>query len=327
MADRARREGLRDGPVRLAGLRGRRRRADGAGDVPASRAGSPARRCWAASPACCCASTACTSCSPGWRCSTSSSRSSSSAACTASSPTATGTAPGWPASCPSRSTAPSAWGPVRRLLFRPWLLAAGVCWGLACGTKWEALYPLAAFGLLAWLWSAGARRSFGVRWSLPKSVLADGIPAFVQIVLVALIVYVASWTGWLVNAHTVRGAPLRDPVHRTTTAAQDWPTRRPSRTPTGSARSPSRCGRSGTTTTTSTTSTPTSSTAAPTPTPPSRPAGCCSTGRSASPPTPASSRAPRAATPPRAATACARCCCSAHPRSGGPAAWRCSSRW
>ncbi|GAA4699295.1 dolichyl-phosphate-mannose--protein mannosyltransferase [Nocardioides conyzicola] len=94
-----------------------------------------------------------------------------------------------------------AWGPVRGLLFRPWLVAAGVAWGLACGTKWEAVYPMAAFGLLAWVWSAGARRSFGVRWSVPKSVLADGIPAFVQIVLVGLVVYVASWTGWLVNAH------------------------------------------------------------------------------------------------------------------------------
>jgi dolichyl-phosphate-mannose-protein mannosyltransferase len=94
-----------------------------------------------------------------------------------------------------------AWGPVRGLVFRPWLLAAGVCWGLACGSKWEALYPMAAFGLLAWIWSAGARRSFGVRWSVPKSMLADGIPAFVQIVMVGFIVYVASWTGWLVNAH------------------------------------------------------------------------------------------------------------------------------
>ena len=33
--------------------------------------------------------------------------------------------------------------------------------GLAVGTKWTALFPMAAFGLMAWLWSAGARRSFG----------------------------------------------------------------------------------------------------------------------------------------------------------------------
>lgn len=94
-----------------------------------------------------------------------------------------------------------AWGPVRGLLLRPWLLLAGISWGLACGTKWEAAYPLAAFGVLVWLWSAGARRSFGVRWPVLKSALVDGVPAFLQLVVVALLVYVASWTGWLIHAH------------------------------------------------------------------------------------------------------------------------------
>ncbi|MBS42994.1 MAG: phospholipid carrier-dependent glycosyltransferase [Nocardioides sp.] len=92
------------------------------------------------------------------------------------------------------------WGPVGPLLWRPWLLAAGVCFGLGVGTKWTAAYPLAAFGVLVWLWSAGARRSFGVRWSVVRSALVDGVPAFLQLVLVALVVYVASWSGWLVHA-------------------------------------------------------------------------------------------------------------------------------
>ncbi|GAA4376798.1 dolichyl-phosphate-mannose--protein mannosyltransferase [Nocardioides caricicola] len=94
----------------------------------------------------------------------------------------------------------SAWGPVRGLLFRPWLLASGLCFGLALGTKWTAAYPLAAFGLLVWFWSAGARRSFGVRAATLRSAVVDGIPAFVHLVLVAFVVYVASWTGWLVHA-------------------------------------------------------------------------------------------------------------------------------
>jgi dolichyl-phosphate-mannose-protein mannosyltransferase len=92
-------------------------------------------------------------------------------------------------------------GPVRGLLFRPWMLVAGVCFGLAVGTKWTALYPMAAFGLLAWAWSWGARRSFGIRWPVLKSVLTDGVPAFLQIVVVAFLVYVATWTGWLLHAH------------------------------------------------------------------------------------------------------------------------------
>ncbi|SDD98518.1 dolichyl-phosphate-mannose--protein mannosyltransferase [Nocardioides lianchengensis] len=92
------------------------------------------------------------------------------------------------------------WGPVRAVLWRPWLLAGGVCFGLAIGTKWTALYPLAAFGLLAWLWSAGARRTFGVRWAVLRSAVVDGLPAFGYLVGVGLVVYVATWTGWLVHA-------------------------------------------------------------------------------------------------------------------------------
>jgi dolichyl-phosphate-mannose--protein O-mannosyl transferase len=92
------------------------------------------------------------------------------------------------------------WGPVRALLWRPWLLAGGVCFGLAAGTKWTALYPLAAFGILVWLWSAGARRTFGVRWPVLRSAVVDGLPAFGYLVVVGLVVYVATWAGWLVHA-------------------------------------------------------------------------------------------------------------------------------
>jgi dolichyl-phosphate-mannose-protein mannosyltransferase len=93
-----------------------------------------------------------------------------------------------------------AWGPVRALLFRPWLLVSGICWGLACGSKWEAAYPLAAFGVLAVAWCAGARRSFGVSFAPLKALVADGIPAFFHLVVVAFVVYVATWTGWLMHA-------------------------------------------------------------------------------------------------------------------------------
>ena len=101
---------------------------------------------------------------------------------------------------PERIDDPAAWGPVRALLWRPWLLTAGVCFGLACGTKWTAIYPLAAFGVLMVAWSAGARRSFGVRWSWPKALVVDGLPAFGYLVVVGLMVYVATWSGWLVHA-------------------------------------------------------------------------------------------------------------------------------
>jgi len=90
-------------------------------------------------------------------------------------------------------------GPVRALLWRPWRLAAGVCFGLACGTKWSAVYLLAAFGLLAWAWDVRARRAIGVRAAWVKSLVVDAAPALVMIVGVALLAYLATWTGWLVH--------------------------------------------------------------------------------------------------------------------------------
>ncbi len=89
------------------------------------------------------------------------------------------------------------WGPV--LLYRPWRLMAGITFGLAVGTKWSALYVLAAFGLLVLFWDAGLRRAIGVRRWFASSALIDGLPAFVYLVVVALVVYVASWTGLLIH--------------------------------------------------------------------------------------------------------------------------------
>ena len=116
------------------------------------------------------------------------------------------------------------WGPVRALLWRPWLAAGGVCFGLAVGTKWVALYVLAGFGILVWLWSAGARRSFGVRWPVLRSALVDGAPAFVHLVGVGLVVYVATWTGWLVHAEEYEQA-LSNTQYATHDGGSAWPTR------------------------------------------------------------------------------------------------------
>jgi dolichyl-phosphate-mannose-protein mannosyltransferase len=52
------------------------------------------------------------------------------------------------------------------------------------------------------LWDAGVRRSIGVRKPFLKAAVADGLLAFGYLVGVALVVYVATWTGWLVHAHT-----------------------------------------------------------------------------------------------------------------------------
>ncbi len=118
----------------------------------------------------------------------------------------------------------SGWGPVRSVLWRPWLALGGICFGLAIGTKWSALYVLAAFGILVWAWSAGARRSFGVRWPVLRSALVDGVPAFVHLVLVAVIVYTATWTGWLVNADEYE-RKLSNTQYAQFEGGTAWPTR------------------------------------------------------------------------------------------------------
>jgi dolichyl-phosphate-mannose-protein mannosyltransferase len=82
------------------------------------------------------------------------------------------------------------------LAWRPWRVVAGICLGLCCGTKWSGLYFVAVFGLMTVLWDVGARRAAGVQGWVRGGLLRDGIPAFVSIVPVAAVTYLASWTGW-----------------------------------------------------------------------------------------------------------------------------------
>jgi dolichyl-phosphate-mannose-protein mannosyltransferase len=83
---------------------------------------------------------------------------------------------------------------------RPWRIGAGVCFGLALGTKWSALPFLAAFGVMTLLWDVAARRAAGdprarrsvVRRDLPRAAAALGaLPGAL---------YLASWTGWLTTS-------------------------------------------------------------------------------------------------------------------------------
>ncbi|KAB7743486.1 phospholipid carrier-dependent glycosyltransferase [Nostocoides sp. F2B08] len=92
-----------------------------------------------------------------------------------------------------------AYGPW--LGWRPWRWVAGISLGLAIGTKWSGLFALAVFGLMTVWWDMGARRAVGVRHWARAAVLKDGLYAFVALVPTALVVYVASWTGWFRSAN------------------------------------------------------------------------------------------------------------------------------
>ena len=158
----------------------------------------------------------------------------------------------------------SDWGPVRALLWRPWRLGAGVFFGLACSTKWNAIFPLAAFGILVWLWDAGARRSIGVRWPRLRS-LRRRRAAGVRLPRPRRARRVRRELDRLAAARR-RLREGRSPTRSTApTGATTSSTTR-----TGSSPScGSRCARCGTTTTTSTPSTPSSSTTPSTSTSPS----------------------------------------------------------
>lgn len=79
---------------------------------------------------------------------------------------------------------------------RWWRIAAGVCLGLAIGTKWSALFFLAAFGLLTVFWDLSARRIAGIRGWISGGIIKDGLLAFASMVPVAALAYAATWTGW-----------------------------------------------------------------------------------------------------------------------------------
>lgn len=86
-----------------------------------------------------------------------------------------------------------------RLGWRPWRLTAGLMLGLAAGTKWNGLFIMAAFGLMTVLWDVGARRTAGAVQPYKAVLLKDLVPAFVSTVPVAIVTYIASWTGWIVT--------------------------------------------------------------------------------------------------------------------------------
>ncbi|MGR6091579.1 dolichyl-phosphate-mannose--protein mannosyltransferase [Brevibacterium sp. CSND-B09] len=84
-----------------------------------------------------------------------------------------------------------------RLGARPWIFAAGISLGLATGVKWSGLYALAAFGILLVLWDVHSRYRAGVVHPWLGMFIRDSIPSFFKLVPIALVTYVACWTGWI----------------------------------------------------------------------------------------------------------------------------------
>ncbi|WP_233201850.1 dolichyl-phosphate-mannose--protein mannosyltransferase [Cryobacterium sp. Y11] len=96
------------------------------------------------------------------------------------------------------------WGPA--LWWRPWLLAAGLAFGLTSSVKWSGLYFLAAFGIYLVVVDALARRRNGVSFWLSAAILKQAPVTFLLLVPIAVATFLASWTGWFVT----RGGYYRD---------------------------------------------------------------------------------------------------------------------
>jgi dolichyl-phosphate-mannose--protein O-mannosyl transferase len=75
----------------------------------------------------------------------------------------------------------------------------GFCLGAATATKWDGIFWLPVFLLLAIWWDAGARRVAGVRRPVRAALIRDGLLALVPFLVVPALVYVVSWTGWFVS--------------------------------------------------------------------------------------------------------------------------------
>jgi len=97
----------------------------------------------------------------------------------------------------TRDGQPPIWGPV--LWNRPWVIAAGAAAGAASAVKWSGVWVLAAIGLYLVVTDALERRRLGVHFWPTDAAFRQGVVAFVLLVPTAVVVYLASWTGWLVT--------------------------------------------------------------------------------------------------------------------------------
>ncbi|UOE45787.1 dolichyl-phosphate-mannose--protein mannosyltransferase [Agromyces larvae] len=89
------------------------------------------------------------------------------------------------------------YGPA--LWARPWVVAAGAAFGAACAVKWSGIWFIAAFGIYLVAVDAVARRREGLPLWLSGALLKQAPVTFLLFVPVAVVVYVSSWTGWLLT--------------------------------------------------------------------------------------------------------------------------------
>ena len=96
-----------------------------------------------------------------------------------------------------RGGEPGGWGPT--LLWRPWLLGMGVCLGLCSAVKWSGVYFLAVFAVYSVATDMMLRRRAGIRFWYSASILKQSWATALLTVPIALVVYLASFTSFLLT--------------------------------------------------------------------------------------------------------------------------------
>ena len=102
------------------------------------------------------------------------------------------------AAVPGRRPRSTDWGPA--FWGRPWLVAAGIVFGLAIGVKWSALYLLAAFAVLTVVVDAIERRRAGIALWASGTLLRQAPISAVLMLPAALAAHLLTWTGWFVTS-------------------------------------------------------------------------------------------------------------------------------
>ncbi|WP_345561181.1 dolichyl-phosphate-mannose--protein mannosyltransferase [Streptomyces plumbiresistens] len=97
-----------------------------------------------------------------------------------------------------------------RFGWRPWRWLAGLMMGLAIGTKWNGLYVLVFFCVLAVLWDVGSRKVAGAGRPYAAVLRRDVGFAFLATVPVAIATYVLSWLGWILSPANGSGGYYRN---------------------------------------------------------------------------------------------------------------------
>ncbi|MGP3931365.1 dolichyl-phosphate-mannose--protein mannosyltransferase [Nonomuraea sp. KM88] len=83
---------------------------------------------------------------------------------------------------------------------RWWRIAAGVCLAFAMSVKWSGLAFAVAFAIMSLMWDFGARRAVGLRSPYMGAFNRDVPQGALAFVAVPFVAYMATWTGWFVNA-------------------------------------------------------------------------------------------------------------------------------